>query len=84
MKRIRMTDHAREQARERGTNADEIETAIRGGTREPAKKDRWLYKHNFEFRKRWQGTYYAIKQVAPIVAERQNEFVVITVYTFYF
>jgi len=32
----------------------------------------------------WQGRFYAIKQVAPVVVEAQNEWVVVTVYTFYF
>jgi hypothetical protein len=32
----------------------------------------------------WQGRTYAVKQVAPVVAETDDEFVVITVYTLYF
>jgi len=32
----------------------------------------------------WQGKFYAIKQVAPVIKEDDREIVVITVYTFYF
>lgn len=43
-----------------------------------------MYRLNFQFQAEWQGTFYAIKQVAPVVVEAQNELVVVTVYTFYF
>jgi len=43
-----------------------------------------MYRLNFQYAARWQDKYYAIKQVAPVVAEEQNENVVVTVYTFYF
>ena len=33
---------------------------------------------------KWQGNFYPIKQVAPVVIEKKSEFVVVTVYTFYF
>jgi hypothetical protein len=36
------------------------------------------------FGSRVEGKSYAIKQVAPVVVEEQNEIVVVTVYTFYF
>ena len=32
----------------------------------------------------WQGVYYAIKQVAPVIKDEAEEIVVITVYTYYF
>ena len=50
----------------------------------PAKHGREMCRHNFAFGAKWQGTHYAIKQVAPIIQEKANETVVITVYTFYF
>ena len=43
-----------------------------------------MYRLNFEYNAKWQGVFYAIKQVAPVVAEGQNEIIVVTVYTFYF
>lgn len=54
------------------------------GLREPAKQGRWLYRLNLPHGAGWQGRTYAVKQVAPVVVETDDEFVVITVYTFYF
>ena len=62
----------------------EVEAAIRNGRREPAKHGRWIYRYNLPFNKEWNGKRYAMKQVAPVVAEKPNEFLVVTVYTFYF
>lgn len=84
MKRIRLTQHAREQARERGASEAEVREAIVKGSREPAQRGRELCRYNFDFGKRWQGRPYPIKQVAPVIKEEAHEIVVITVYTFYF
>jgi len=84
MKSIRLTKHAQEQCVERGTNEAEVAEAIRIGSHEPAKKGRFLYRANFQYNTDWQGKYYAIKQVAPVIVEEETEIVVITVYTFYF
>jgi hypothetical protein len=32
----------------------------------------------------WDGRYYGVQQVVPIVAEEAERFVVVTVYAFYF
>ncbi len=61
-----------------------VKEAIERGACEAAKRGRFMYRLNFEYRAEWQGRFYAIKQVAPVVAEAQNEVVVVTVYTFYF
>ena len=84
VKPIRLTKHAREQSVERGATESEVAEAIRTGTREPAKHGREFCRFNFPFAKKWQGKFYAIKQVAPVIKEEANEIVVITVYTFYF
>lgn len=84
MKQIRLTKHAREQARERGASEAEVREAVAKGSREPAKRSRELCRYNFTFGKTWQGQAYAVKQVAPVIKEEANEIVVITVYTFYF
>ena len=85
MKTIRLTNHALEQARERGASEAEIRHAITKGSREPAKNARELCRYNFPYDKHWQGRHYRIKQVAkPVIKEEANEIVVITVYTFYF
>jgi hypothetical protein len=84
MKPIRLTLHATEQCVERGATEAEIREAIEQGIREPAKRGRFIYRLNFQYGAEWQGKLYAIKQVAPVVAEEQNEIVVVMVYTFYF
>ena len=84
MKKIRFTNHAREQARERGASEAEVRHAITKGSRQPAKNARELCRYNFPYDKDWQGRHYRIKQVAPVIKEETNEIVVITVYTFYF
>lgn len=83
-KPIRLSAHARAQCSERGASPEEVEQAIREGDRELAKRGRWLYRYNFEFGSMWQGRQYAIKQVAPVVADEPDELVVVTVYVFYF
>jgi hypothetical protein len=40
--------------------------------------------YDVAFNRKWQGKHYAIKQVAPVIKEEDNETVVITVYAFYF
>ncbi len=84
MKPIRLTTHALEQLVERGATEEEVKEAIEKGVREAAKGGRAMYRLNFQYQAKWQGKFYAIKQVAPVVVEAQNETVVVTVYTFYF
>ena len=84
MKLIRLTTHALEQLVERGATNAEVREAIERGVREPANHGRLMYRLNFQYDSEWQGRFYAIKQVAPVVVEAQNEVVVVTVYTFYF
>ena len=84
MKPIRLTHHAQEQCVERGATESEVREAIGRGTRQPAKLGRTLCRFNFPYGRLWQGKKYAIKQVAPVIAEKAREIVVITVYTFYF
>ncbi len=83
-KPIRFTAHAAEQCVERGATEQEVRYAIEHGPRESAKRGRWLFRHNFQYNEKWQGRFYAIKQVAPVVIETGAEIVVVTVYTFYF
>ena len=79
---VRFTKHARLQCGERGATEDEVVRAIREGVREPAQSRRVLCRYNFAFDRTWQGRHYAIKQVAPVIAEEPGEVVVITVYTY--
>ena len=84
MKPVRLTNHVREQAIERGTNEAEIIDTIIRGNRQPAKNGRFKYEATFQYNSNWQGKSYSLKKVVPIVAETDAELVVITVYTFYF
>ena len=84
MKPIRFSKHAEEQVLERGATTAEAAETIRKGAREPAKHGRELCRYNFAFGRKWQGKRYAIKQVAPVIVEKANEILVVTVYTFYF
>jgi hypothetical protein len=84
MKKIRLSHHARSRCGSRGTTEKEVRSAVMRGVREPAKKGRWMCRLNFQYNQKWRGKHYAIKQVAPVIAERGNEIVVITVYTFFF
>ena len=79
MKPIRLTAHAKEQCIERGANEAEVRQAIELGVAEPAKRGRFMYRLNLPYRALWQGEFYAIKQVAPVVKETENELIVVTV-----
>ncbi len=83
-KPIRLSKHAVIQCRERGVAEIEVIEAINNGFKEPVKKGRQMAKLNFQYNDYWHDSYYAIKQVAPVFVEEENEIVVITVYSFYF
>ena len=84
MKPIVFSTHALEQMADRGTNQSEVEIAIEQGEEIPAKHGRKAFRKNFVFNSTWKGRYYEVKQVVPIVAEKLDSWVVITVYVFYF
>lgn len=69
---------------ERGAREEDVIEAIRIGEREPAQRGLVLYRLNLEFKREWDGRYYGVQQVAPVVAEEPERFVVVTVYAFYF
>ena len=75
---------AGQRMRQRGTHGDDVREAIRIGMREPAQRGLFLYRLNLEFKCEWDGRYYGVQQVAPVVAEEEDRIVVVTVYTFYF
>lgn len=83
-KPIVFTKHALQRMRERGAREEDVRHAIRIGQREPAQGGLFLYRLNVEFKREWDGRYYNIQQVVPIVAEEEDRVVVVTVYTFYF
>ena len=81
---IKFSKHALEQMEERGADPEEVEKAIRSGEEIPAKKNRRAYRLNLQYDKLWGDRLYRTKQVVPIVVEEANDFVVVTVYVFYF
>ncbi|MBU0567727.1 DUF4258 domain-containing protein [bacterium] len=81
---IEISPHARDQMVERGASEAEVYLAIEKGEVEPARKGRKQFKKSFQFNEVWRGKQYKIKQVAPIVADKDDKLVVVTVYVFYF
>ena len=84
MENIVFSQHALDQMVKRGATRMEVETAIREGEVTPVKKGRMAFRKNFPFRSEWKGKYYEMKQVMAIVVKEEEQFVFITVYTFYF
>ena len=84
MKPVIFSKHAFDRLPQRGTSEQEVRAAVANGTRKPARDGKIWCRLNFEFKSTWQGKYYAIKQVAPVVVEEADRIVVITVYTFFF
>ena len=83
-KPIGFSPHAREKMLDRGATEAEVKTAIRTGSPEPARKGRLMFRKNVPFNGYWRGKHYAVKQVAPVVAEEPNRLVVVTVFVYYF
>ena len=69
---------------ERGAREEEVIFAIEKGEFEPARRNRRLFRKNFQFNSIWRGRQYRIKQVAPLVADEGDKIVVVTVYVLYF
>jgi len=84
VKPVVFTDHARDRVVLRGTTEEDVIRAIQTGRREPAQRGLFLYRLTLEYRREWDGRYYAVQQVAPVVDELPDRLVVVTVYTFYF
>lgn len=84
MKKVRLSLHALEQCKERGVSEDEVIHTILHADWEPAKKNRFQSKWNFQYNDYWYDSYYPIKQVVPVFVEEKEEIVVVTVYSFYF
>lgn len=83
-KPIVFSTHALKRMRERGAREEDVREAIRTGQREPAQRGLFSYRLNVEFRREWDGRYYGVQQVVPIVAEEERPLMVVTVYTFFF
>jgi hypothetical protein len=84
MKPIVISHHARRRMADRGVREEDVIRAIRTGQREPAQRGLFLCRLNVQYQREWDGKYYAVQQVVPVVAEERDRIVVVTVYTFYF
>jgi hypothetical protein len=84
MKEIVFTLHARQRMRERGASEDSVIAAINQGSKEPAQRGLFQSRLNMEYNDVWDGRYYGIQQIVPVIDEEENRIVVITVYVFYF
>lgn len=68
----------------RGATRREVKDAILKGAWERAKLHRFEAKLSFPYQKKWNATFYDIKQINPVFIEEDNTIIVITVYAFYF
>lgn len=82
-KPIRLSQHAKEQAKYRGCSEDDIRETIQTSQWEKAELGRMQCRKDFTFNKKWNDKIYKAKQVKPIFAEEKNEIVVVTVYVYY-
>ncbi len=84
MKAIRLSGHALSYMDRRGFSLEEVAEAIRTAPWTPAEFGRLECHKDFAFGRVWNGVVYATKRVRPIFVEEADEFVVVTVYTYYF
>ena len=84
MKAIELSQHAIDQAGERGTSREEIELAIRTSEWQPARFGRWECRRDFEFNSVWNGKRYLTKQLRPVFVDEEERIVVVTIYVYYF
>ena len=82
--KVIFSQHSLDQLADRGTTREEVIQAIQEGEKQIAKKGRIAFKKNFSFEKMWKERYYSSKQVMPIVVEEEGEYVVATVYVFFY
>jgi len=80
---IQIDLHTLERAKERGTNAEEIEDVIRTGFHVPAKHGRIGKAKVYDFRQQRHGRYYEHKRVEVIYTVERSVVVTVTVYVFY-
>lgn len=84
MKPVRLSGHAREQARYRGATEQEVVEAISTAPWSPAERGRLECRKGFPYGQLWNGRLYATKQVRPIFVDEGDQIVVVTVYVYYF
>ncbi len=83
-KPIRLSGHAKQQIRYRGTSEIDVIQTIRSSNWTDAERGRFECRMNFSFYREWNGTFYEAQQIRPIFVEEENEIIVVTVYVYYF
>ncbi len=81
--RIKLTEHARERAKERGTTEEEIGLVLASDSEIQLKKRRKSKELVFEYNKNWLGKHYPQKKVKVVYTEENDDTVVITIKVFY-
>ncbi len=81
--KIRILPHARERMAERGATEFEVFATLESGERFPAKLGRAGFRRNFPFASKWQGKYYASRQL-EVYAIEEDVWIVVTVTVKYF
>ncbi len=84
MKKIILSEHAKEQCAFRGTNENEVREAIETCPWSPAEHSRLECSKEFAYNTEWNRKVYKTKKVRPIFADKEHEIEVVTVYTYYF
>jgi hypothetical protein len=84
MKPIRLSGHARDNLRYRGTTEEEVKETIRTSPWRPAELGRLECRRDFPYGCEWNKRVYATKRVRPIFVEGADEIIVVTVYVYYF
>lgn len=77
--KIRITEHAKDRAIERGTDEKEIGMVLSGGQEIPLKKGRKYKEKVFVYNKEWMGKMYPQKNVKVVYVEENDQIIVITV-----
>lgn len=80
---IKLIQHARERANERGATEDEIRLVLLGGQKTELKKGRKSKEMVFDYNRDWLGKHYPEKKVKVVYTEEDDQVVVITVKVYY-
>jgi len=81
--RIRLVEHAKDRANERGASEDEVSVVLLRGQEVKVKKGRKGKELVFDYNGEWLGKHYLQKKVRVIYVEESDAIVVITVKVYY-
>lgn len=81
---IIMTHHAKQRAKERGTNEEEIKQTIVYGEQLPAKQRRLKFIKTFAYNNIWNGRYFNNKKLEVVAVKEDESWIIITVITKFF